>query len=112
AISSVFVLLLTLGVAAGSVRFGWDMDNVAAPLVTAAGDMVTLPSLFLATLLVTPGIVTPIVAAVTAAIAVAALVAAFRSGLSLTARLLRGAAPILRIAGRVDRVAGLATERR
>src|SRR3954466_2647410 len=28
AISSVFVLLLTLGVAAGSVRFRWDMDNV------------------------------------------------------------------------------------
>src|SRR5437763_14219919 len=46
AISSVFVLVLTIGVAAGSVRFGWDMDNVAAPLVTAAGDMVTLPSLF------------------------------------------------------------------
>src|SRR5437899_1009334 len=49
AISSVAVLLLTLAVAAASVRAGWDMDNVAAPLVTAAGDIVTLPSLFLAT---------------------------------------------------------------
>ncbi|MBV8981454.1 MAG: magnesium transporter, partial [Acidimicrobiia bacterium] len=57
-ISSVFVLLLTIGVAAGAVRFGWDMDNVAAPLVTAAGDMVTLPSLFVATFIVGPGIVT------------------------------------------------------
>src|SRR5437660_698045 len=63
AVSSVFVLLLTLGVAAGAVRFGWDMDNVAAPLVTAAGDMVTLPSLFLATYLVGLGIVTPLIAA-------------------------------------------------
>src|SRR5207302_4417537 len=71
AISSVFVLLLTLGVAAGSVRFGWDMDNVAAPLVTAAGDMVTLPSLFLATFLVDLGWVTPLVAAITAVLAVA-----------------------------------------
>src|SRR5438552_10481317 len=44
ALSSVFVLLLTLGVAAASVRFDWDLDNVSAPLVTAAGDMVTLPS--------------------------------------------------------------------
>ena len=112
AISSVFVLLLTLGVAAGSVRFGWDMDNVAAPLVTAAGDMVTLPSLFLATLLVTPGIVTPIVAGVTAAIAVAALVAAFRSGLSLTTRILRESVPILLIAGLIDVVAGLTIEKR
>src|SRR2546421_9886018 len=51
-ISSVAVLVLTLGVAAASVQRGWDMDNVSAPLVTAAGDMVTLPSLFLATYLV------------------------------------------------------------
>src|SRR5207237_3534001 len=112
AISSVFVLLLTLGVAAGSVRFGWDMDNVAAPLVTADGDMVTLPSLFVATLLVTPGIVTPIVAGVTAAIAVAALVVAFRSGLSLTTRILRESVPILLIAGLIDVVAGLTIEKR
>ncbi|MBV8691448.1 MAG: magnesium transporter, partial [Actinobacteria bacterium] len=40
ALSSVVVLLLTLGVAAGAGRYGWDLDNVAAPIVTAAGDMV------------------------------------------------------------------------
>ena len=112
AISSVFVLLLTLGVAAGSVRFGWDMDNVAAPLVTAAGDMVTLPSLFLATCLVSPGIVTPILAVVTAAVAVAAIVAAFRSGLPLAVRILRESVPILLIAGLIDVVAGLTIEKR
>src|SRR5207248_5263287 len=89
AISSVFVLLLTLGVAAGSVRFGWDMDNVAAPLVTAAGDMVTLPSLILATLLVDLGWETPLVAAITAVLAVAGLVAAFRAGLPVATRILR-----------------------
>jgi mgtE-like transporter len=112
AVSSVFVLLLTLGVAAGSVRFGWDMDNVAAPLVTAAGDMVTLPSLFLATFLVTPGIVTPILAIVTAAVAIAAIVAALRSGLPLTTRILRESVPILLIAGLIDVVAGLTIEKR
>src|SRR3954454_3051631 len=52
AVSSVVVLGLTLAVAAGAVRFGWDMDNVASPLVTAAGDIVTLPELYLATFLV------------------------------------------------------------
>src|SRR5947209_12134994 len=112
AISSVFVLLLTIGVAAGSVRFDGDMDNVAAPLVTAAGDMVTLPSLFLATFLVTPGIVTPILAAVTAVIAVAVLVAAFRSGLPIALRILRESVPILLIAGTIDVVAGLTIEKR
>ncbi len=112
AISSVFVLLLTIGVAAGSVRFGWDMDNVAAPLVTAAGDMVTLPSLFLATFIVGPGIVTPILAAVTGIIAVGALVAALRSGLPIALRILRESVPILLIAGLIDVVAGLTIEKR
>ena len=112
AISSVFVLLLTLGVAAGSVRFGWDMDNVAAPLVTAAGDMVTLPSLFLATFLVGLGIVTPLLAAVTAIIAIVALVAAFRAGLPMTVRILRESIPMLLIAGLIDVVAGLTIEKR
>jgi mgtE-like transporter len=112
AISSVFVLLLTLGVAAGSVRFGWDMDNVAAPLVTAAGDMVTLPSLFLATFLVGLGIVTPLLAVATTIIAVAALVAAFRTGLPMTVRILRESIPMLLIAGLIDVVAGLTIEKR
>jgi mgtE-like transporter len=111
-ISSVFVLLLTIGVAAGAVRFGWDMDNVAAPLVTAAGDMVTLPSLFVATLIVGPGIVTPILAAVSGALAVAALVAAFRSGLPIALRILRESVPILLICGLIDVVAGLTIEKR
>src|SRR5438270_952890 len=95
AVSSAAVLALTLAVAAGAVRFGWDMDNVAAPLVTAAGDMVTLPSLFLATYLVGPGLVTPILAAVLSVLAVAALVAAFRSGLPVAIRILRESVPIL-----------------
>ncbi|MCU1450817.1 MAG: hypothetical protein JWP02_2987 [Acidimicrobiales bacterium] len=111
-ISSVFVLLLTLGVAAGAVRFGWDMDNVAAPLVTAAGDMVTLPSLFLATFLVGLGIVTPLIAVASFVVAVAALVAAFRAGLPLTVRILRESIPMLLIAGLIDVVAGLTIEKR
>src|SRR5437763_12610957 len=112
AISSVFVLLLTLGVAAGSVRFDWDMDNVAAPLVTAAGDMVTLPSLFLATFLVDLGWVTPLVAAITAVLAVAGLVAAFRAGLPVATRILRESIAMLLVAGTIDVVAGRSVEKR
>ena len=50
-LSSVVVLVLTVAVAAFCARRDLDLDNVAAPIVTAAGDMVTLPSLFLATYL-------------------------------------------------------------
>lgn len=51
-ISSIFVLLITVGVAITGHKRGWDIDNMSAPIITAAGDMVTLPALFLALLLV------------------------------------------------------------
>jgi mgtE-like transporter len=111
-ISSVAVLGLTLAVAAGSVRRGWDMDNVAAPLVTAAGDMVTLPSLFLATFLVQIRIVTPVLATLTAVLACGVLVAAFRAGLPVLHRILVESVPVLLIAGTIDVVAGLTIEKR
>src|SRR3990170_328289 len=52
ALGSVFILLITLGLSVLSYRRGWDLDSVATPMVTALGDMTTLPSLFLATYLV------------------------------------------------------------
>ncbi|HEV7888425.1 MAG TPA: magnesium transporter [Acidimicrobiales bacterium] len=112
ALSSVVVLLITLGVAAGSVRFGWDLDNVAAPLVTAAGDVVTLPALFLATYLVGLGWVTPAVAVLTGAAGLALLVAALRSPRALLRGIVRESLPILVLAGAVDVVAGLTIEKR
>ncbi|MDH3755936.1 MAG: magnesium transporter, partial [Acidimicrobiia bacterium] len=51
-LASVVVLGIALALAAGSVRNGWDPDNVTAPLVTAAGDVVTLPALMVAAALV------------------------------------------------------------
>src|SRR4051795_13646421 len=97
-ISSIAVLGLTLGVAAMSVRRGWDMDNVAAPLVTAAGDMVTLPSLFLATFLVELHIVTNLLSVITSALAIAVLIAAFRAGLPVLRRILIESLPVLLVA--------------
>jgi mgtE-like transporter len=111
-VSSVAVLGLTLAVAAASVRHGWDLDNVSAPLVTAAGDMVTLPSLFLATFLIGIPVLSPILAAATAALAIAALLAAFRAGLPILTRILRESLPVLILAGTIDVVAGLTIEKR
>ena len=51
------------------VRRNWDLDNVTAPIVTAAGDMVTLPALFLATYLVGIPWLTVIVAVLCAIVA-------------------------------------------
>ena len=59
-ISSIVVLVITVAVAAFCARRSLDLDNVAAPIVTAAGDIATLPSLFLATYLVGFRFVTPV----------------------------------------------------
>ncbi|MDQ6927414.1 MAG: magnesium transporter [Actinomycetota bacterium] len=111
-VSSIAVLGLTLAVAAASVRHGWDLDNVGAPLVTAAGDMVTLPALFLATFLIDIPVLSTVLAAATAALALAALVAAFRAGLPILNRILRESLPVLILAGTIDVVAGLTIEKR
>jgi mgtE-like transporter len=48
-LSSIIVLVVTVVLAVQSFRRGWDLDAVSTPMVTAIGDMVTLPALFLAT---------------------------------------------------------------
>ena len=51
-LASLIALVFTVGIAVVGFRKGWDLDAVSTPMVTAIGDMVTLPTLFLATLLV------------------------------------------------------------
>ena len=111
-VSSVVVLGITLAVAAGSVRYGWDLDNVAAPLVTAAGDMVTLPSLFLATYLIGIRVVSSTFALLLAVASLVVLARAWRAGLPLLRRIVRESAPVLCVAGTIDVLAGLTIEKR
>jgi mgtE-like transporter len=51
-LGSAVIMLLTVGLSVVSFRRGYDLDTVSTPLVTAAGDMVTIPTLFLATFIV------------------------------------------------------------
>ena len=48
-LASSVVLLAALGLTSGAVRYGWDLDNVTAPIVSTLGDVLTLPALLLAT---------------------------------------------------------------
>ena len=93
------MLAITVGVAAGSARYGWDMDSVAAPVITAAGDMVTLPSLFLATYCVGVPVLSPALVALAGGLAVASVVGVMRSGLPFLRRIVAESLPILLIAG-------------
>jgi len=51
-LGSVLILLVTLLLSVVSYRRGYDLDSVATPMVTALGDMGTLPLLYLATFLI------------------------------------------------------------
>jgi mgtE-like transporter len=77
-LASSIALLVTVGMAVLSFRKGWDLDAVSTPMVTAIGDMVTLPCLFLASLLVGNDTLNAVVAAISTAATAAALLVAFR----------------------------------
>jgi mgtE-like transporter len=79
ALGSALILLLTVGLSVVSHRRRWDLDSVATPMVTALGDMTTLPCLALASLL----IVNPTVAAVAGSICLAASIVALIGAVSV-----------------------------
>jgi mgtE-like transporter len=126
-LSSLVVLAITVAVASQCARRRWDLDNVAAPIVTAAGDIATLPSLFLATYLLgihhtrtgkvllhhgVFQVLTPLIAGLCAIACIAALVAGVRAGLPVLRRILIESAPILVMAGLIDCLAGVTIEKR
>lgn len=110
--AAIVLTALTVALAAGGARFGWDLDNVTAPVVTAFSDMVTLPLLFAATPLARLSVVTPVLAWLIGLGAVAAVLAALRSGLEELARVVRESIPIMAVAGMISLVAGLTLEKR
>jgi mgtE-like transporter len=112
-LSSLVVLVLTVAVAAFCANRDIDLDNVAAPIVTAAGDMVTLPSLFVATYLLGFRFVTPTIAIACTVIGVGAAVVGLRArGLPILRRIVIESLPILALAGIVDLLAGITIQNR
>lgn len=111
-VASLPVLAATLGLAAGAVRFGWDLDNVNAPLVSTLGDVLTLPALYLATGLLGLGLVTTGLGWTLAVLAMVALVAGAMSPLPQLRRIVRSSIPVLLVAGLVSSFAGVALEGR
>jgi mgtE-like transporter len=111
---TVVVLVITVGVAALGMRRDWDIDNVSVPTVTAAGDVITLPSLFLATYLVRdlPDWAPAAIAIPAATAALVAVVVAIRSHLSVLRRIVRESLPFLLLAGIVSTLAGVTIQSR
>ena len=109
-VSSLFVLVVALAIAAGSARYGWDPDNVTAPLVTAAGDIITLPALLLVVPLAESTSVSTALAVLCGAAAVVAAAGAWRLGRSSLRAILRESFPVLVVALVLDLAAGVIVE--
>ena len=111
-IAAVVVLAFTLATTAGAVRYGWDLDNVVAPLVTATGDIVTLPSLVVAAELTGFRVFTPTLAWGLGVLAVLAAMWGLRSPMNDLRTIMRESIPVLVLAGLLDLVAGITVEKR
>ncbi|MDH3295857.1 MAG: magnesium transporter, partial [Acidimicrobiia bacterium] len=110
-LASVVVLAITLGLAVASARFGWDLDNVTAPLVSASGDFVTLPALVLATGLIRRAWLTRSLAIVLVFAVLVLVVQVLRSRLVDARRVVVESVPILLLAGTLSLIAGIVLER-
>ncbi|MXW42996.1 MAG: hypothetical protein F4138_06230 [Acidimicrobiia bacterium] len=111
-LAAVMVMLVTLGMATASVRFGLDPDNVTAPMVTAAGDVLALPALVLASYLLDHDAFTAVLAAGAVVLTVVLLGLAVRSSASLLRTVLWESIPVLVLAGVLSLMAGVTVENR
>lgn len=112
AIASAVVLAATLGLTAGAVRYGWDLDNVNAPLVSTLGDVLTLPALFAGTFLVGFTIITPALGVVLIGACGLATLWSLRSKLEQLPRIVKESLPVLALAGAISAMAGIVLEKR
>ncbi len=110
-VASLVVLAITIGLAVAATRFGWDLDNVMAPLVSASGDFVTLPAIVVTTSLISRGWLTRSLASIMALLVIVVAVLVIRSTMSTAKRILLEAIPILMVAGTMSLIAGIVLER-
>jgi mgtE-like transporter len=110
-LASVVVLGATVLLSAGAVRREWDMDNLVAPTVSTLGDVITIPSLFLATGLLGRGSLTTGLAWAMVALTVAVFAVSVRTGLEDLRRIVWESLPVLSAAVLLSTLAGVAIEK-
>ncbi|HZD18560.1 MAG TPA: magnesium transporter, partial [Actinomycetota bacterium] len=106
ALGSVLILGLTLGLSRLSFRRGWDLDAVATPMVTALGDMVTLPTLFLASLILESPPLNAVAATVCVVGASYAAVRSYTTDLPGARRVVLEMTPVILLTPVLDAIAG------
>lgn len=111
-LGSAVVLAFTVLMSLVSYRRGYDLDTVATPLVTAAGDMTTVPTLFLATFLVRVGWLNAAIAGAAIAVTLWAVVSAARTDLPRARRAMVEMVGVILLTPLLDILAGTVVEAR
>jgi mgtE-like transporter len=112
ALGSVFILLVTVALSVLSYRRGWDLDSVSTPMVTALGDMVTLPTLFLATFVVRDPSANAVVSGICLVAALYAILRAYTGSAPIVRRVILEMTAVILLTPILDIFAGVLQEHR
>ena len=105
-LGSIIILAVTIALSLLSHRRGWDLDAVSTPMVTALGDMATLPTLFLATFILRNDALNAVVATICAAAGVYAAIRGFTTGNTAVRRIVLEMTGVILLTPLLDILAG------
>ncbi|GGI03882.1 divalent cation transporter [Egicoccus halophilus] len=111
-LSSLVLFFVVIWMARRSNLRGWSMDDVGAPIITAAGDLVTLPALLVGSLVLAVEPVAMAVGALGLVVGVVAVVLGARRDDAMIRRIVRESMIVLTIAVSIDVMAGIVVESR
>lgn len=111
-LSSIVLFVVVIWMARRSQAVGFNLDDAGAPIITATGDLVTLPALLVATLVLQVPWLADTVGAVGLVAGVVAVVVGLRTQDPLIRRVVRESLVVLTIAVTVDVLAGVVVEAR
>jgi len=104
-------ILFAINVILARIGFerNWDVDNISAPLITAAGDIITLPMLFLAAIIVlnVPILIVDIFFIILIIITLVLMILLFQRGQREVKRVVQHSLPVLTLCVILDLIAGL-----
>lgn len=108
-LAGVVLIFINITVAYLGFKRNWDIDNISAPVITAAGDIVTLPMLFLAAIIVmnSPGVVIEAFAVVFVVVTAILTYRALLSSEGESRRIFVQSSPVLIICIILDIAAGI-----
>ena len=108
-LAGIVLIFINITVAYLGFKRNWDIDNISAPVITAAGDIVTLPMLFLAAIIVmnSPGVVIEAFAVVFVVVTAILTYRALLKAEGETRRIFVQSSPVLIICIILDIAAGI-----